>query len=304
MQAKRIRQLVLVLFFLVLPALFLRAHIKDPNQHNAFDRVILRVSGPVQRGFSWAARGLKDIFSRYVVLVNAKHDNERLAEENGKLRARIQSYQADQERIHRLEALLSIKETWRDRAIHAEVIQLDAFPTPNRNIVIRLAEGGSLIQPGMPVVTSAGMVGKVVYVDGNYAKVQLITDPSFALVVQIQRIHSKGLLRGKGAHVPISVEHLSYQDEIRVGDMVTTAGFGTPESGSVIPADLTVGVVTEVRKTPAGPYQEVWISPAVSMSSLREVLVLLAPQPPGGLLPRSPSRGAPSLPSGVSPGGR
>lgn len=304
MQAKRIRQLVLVLFFLVLPALFLRAHIKDPNQHNAFDHVLLRVSGPVQRVFSWAARGIKDVVLRYVVLVNAKHENERLAEENGKLRAQIQSNNANMERIRRLEALLSIKETWRDQAIQAEVVQLDAFPTPNRAITIRLAEHSSAVEPGMPVIVPAGIIGKILYVTGAYAKVQLITDPSFTLAVQIPRVHRKGLLRGRGAQLPIAVELLASQDTIQVGDVVTTMGIGTPESGGVVPADLTVGVVTEIPKSFAGPHQQISISSVMARDSLREVLVLLAPQPPAGLLLRSSSRGSSSPTNSTSPGGR
>jgi rod shape-determining protein MreC len=90
---KRYRDAVLIVTMLALPFFVLRANMKRPENLNAVDRVILRVSAAPQFGISSVARGISDLWGQYVYLVDVKSDNDRLAYDNARLR----------ENVHRLE---------------------------------------------------------------------------------------------------------------------------------------------------------------------------------------------------------
>ena len=67
---------------LALPFFVLRANLKDPSRTNAFDRVILEASAPIQYGTTQFAQGVSALLQEYVYLVDVKRDNDRLRAEN------------------------------------------------------------------------------------------------------------------------------------------------------------------------------------------------------------------------------
>ena len=92
---KRYRDIGIVVVLLAVPFFVLRANMKRPENLNALDRAILRVSAPIEFGASSIARGITNLWDDYVYLVDVKQDNQRLAYENARLR----------EENHRLEQL-------------------------------------------------------------------------------------------------------------------------------------------------------------------------------------------------------
>jgi rod shape-determining protein MreC len=66
---KRYRDLAIVAFLLAVPFFFLRANMKKPENLNALDRAILRVSAPIEFAASSVARGVSNLFGDYVYLV-------------------------------------------------------------------------------------------------------------------------------------------------------------------------------------------------------------------------------------------
>ena len=64
--AKRYRDAIIVTALLAVPFFFLRANMKKPENLNAFDRALLRVSAPIEYAAATLARGASDVFSDYV----------------------------------------------------------------------------------------------------------------------------------------------------------------------------------------------------------------------------------------------
>ena len=97
---KRYRDAGIVVLLLAVPFFFLRANMKarskdnkEPPTLNAVDRVVLRVSAPIEFAASSLARGISNVWESYVYLVDTKADDDRLAYENARLR----------EEVHRLQ---------------------------------------------------------------------------------------------------------------------------------------------------------------------------------------------------------
>jgi rod shape-determining protein MreC len=134
------------------------------------------------------------------------------------------------------------------------------------------------------VITGTGPVGRINKVFGDYADVTLISDPSSKVEVVIPRTGGRGILTGVGRSdsYACTIEWLERQGSspspaetrLQVGDEVVTSGLGAS-----FPPGLVIGKVTSIGKDD-GMFQKVEVSPAVDVSRVRAVEVLLAPPPP------------------------
>src|SRR6188768_1630646 len=89
MLSRRAREVVLVASLIALPLLFLRANLKAPTELNAVDRLLVRVSAPLQSVFGGIARSVGGAWGRYIHLVGVEAERARLAEENARLKAAL-----------------------------------------------------------------------------------------------------------------------------------------------------------------------------------------------------------------------
>jgi rod shape-determining protein MreC len=122
---------------------------------------------------------------------------------------------------------------------HAEVV---AGPVSNFDRTIQINKGANAgIRRGMPVVTAAGLVGRVVDVSLNSANVQLITDPGFRIGVKHALSGDIGVAQGRGEGDPLRVDvGLDATTEINEGDAFTTSGV----ERSLFPPGVVVGLAT------------------------------------------------------------
>ena len=124
------------------------------------------------------------------------------------------------------------------------------------------------IRHGMPVVTEQGLVGRVDAVTSAAARVQLLTDAGSAVNVRLQTAQTEAMLTGSLTG-DVSLEMVSQQTDLNVGELVLTSGLG-----GNYPADIIVGQVLSVRRRANELFQQASIQPAVDFSRLRAVLVI------------------------------
>lgn len=268
---KRFREAAICVALLAVPFFFLNANLKDPENTNALDRSVLTISAPIQVAAASSARWFSGVWEDYVYLVDVKEENDRLRAENARLAEENRRLSAEALENRRLRSLLQLRERIGGELIGAQVIGRDVsrFFRVTR---VRLDRGErDHVRPGMPVITSEGLVGQVRRAWGRYSDVLLTVDRTSAIDVVVQRTGARGMLRGTGeddrylAHI----QYLRREDDIRVGDLVHTSGLGQR-----FPASILVGRVTRIVRRDFGLYQEAEITPAVNFSSLDEVLVL------------------------------
>ncbi|HLL21993.1 MAG TPA: rod shape-determining protein MreC, partial [Kofleriaceae bacterium] len=243
------------------------------------DRALLRITAPLEAGVSWLVEGIGGIWSRYVALVDVESENRELRDENEKLRKELAAATRRAADIAALEELAVVKKQTQADTIGARVIAAPLSPQ-FRVIRLRIDRGDREVQPDMPVIAGTGPVGKVDKVYGDYADVMLVSDPRSRIDVSIKRTGARGVLIGLGASdsyaCKITTLELAAKPDLRaqVGDEVVTSGVG-----SVFPPGLVIGVVTKLSGDD-GMFQNVEVRPAVDVSRVRAVMVLLAPPPP------------------------
>jgi rod shape-determining protein MreC len=137
-----------------------------------------------------------------------------------------------------------------------------------------------------PVLSPAGLVGRVVLVAGRYAKVQLITDRAASVGGMIVRTRRQGVVRGSGqGEGGLTFEYVPLSADVRVGDAVVTAGID-----GVYPRGIPVGTVVSIE---AGGqlFHKILLAPAVDFGKLDQVYLLERPAPPADLMKAVPGAG-------------
>jgi rod shape-determining protein MreC len=291
---RRARELVIVATLLAVPVLFLRANlaaasVEGASHLNVVDRAILRISAPLQAGITAAARGIGGTWSRYIALVHLKEDNARLADDNAKLRAELVAVKNAAAREGDLEKLLGLRASLQFDSLSARVVAVETSAF-FRVVRVKLDRGGDEVKPGMAVLASAGVVGRVQRVFGGWCDVLLAADPKSSIDVLVARTGGRGVVKGIAGsdRYRTRIEYLERKDEAAEGDMVVTSGLG-----GFFPRDLPVGKIVRVDKRGFGLYQDAEVQPVVDFGKLRDVLVIVPreaqPAGPSPLPPSSPA---------------
>jgi rod shape-determining protein MreC len=283
---KRYRDAAIVGVLLTVPFFVLSTNMKHPENRNALDRAILRITAPIEYFASSTARAISHVWEGYVYLVDVKSDNERLAYDNARLREqvhRLEQQQADNQNLRRL---LALRQTMPTEVVSAQVVGKDFNPEFFRVTRLILDRGSrSGIRANMPVVAPEGVVGKVLHdMAGDEVDVQLAVDAAFGVDVEDERTHARGFVRGTGdpARYACKVEMVDSRDEVEIGDLLVTSG-----KGKWFPGGLPVARVSKVNKRELGRDQEVEAAPTVNFSRLEDALILVTP--PAEDLPAMPS---------------
>ncbi len=128
------------------------------------------------------------------------------------------------------------------------------------------------VRRGMPVVTSAGLVGRVSEVQGGFSQVRLLHQPDFPLGIRVVGTGEVALARGQGIGQDLVVKDgIIEETVIKVGDPVVTSGI----EGSSYPPDLVVGVVSDVDFDAQLLEQEISVRLVARLDDLRFVTIIL-----------------------------
>jgi rod shape-determining protein MreC len=277
---------------ILLPALVLRASLSRGTP-SALDEALLRLTAPLETGVSWVVEGIGGTWSRYVALVDIEAENRELRADNERLRRELATMARRAYDVAALEDLAVVKQRTPDDMLGARVIGAPLSPQ-FRVLRLKIDHGSREVAAGMSVITSAGPVGRIDKVYGDYADIVLISDPSSRIDVVIrdparaeqgaQPGGARGLLVGLGRtdSYACKIEWLERQSrsglttdaKVKVGDEVVTSGLGAS-----FPAGLVVGKISKIVGDD-GMFQRVEVEPSVDVSRVRAVMVLLAAAPP------------------------
>lgn len=166
----------------------------------------------------------------------------------------------------RLKELLDFKKTVPFSVVPAQVIGRDPSNWSNSIIIDKGSNAG--IRQNKAVLSTRGLVGRVLEAGRYSAKILLITDPNSKVGVTLQRNRQGGILVGRPDGLCRMV-YIALDSDVVSGDKVVTAGFG-----SIFPKDILVGEVIRVEKEPGRLYKSAVVKPSEDLSRLQEVLCI------------------------------
>jgi rod shape-determining protein MreC len=226
---------------------------------------------------TWLVTAQAWVSTRFVVIqdfLTVPRDVVALRQRNADLEAEVARLQAQvvtlQNSVSEADALAALVNFSRSNPENsytaASVIGRDPSPFL-RYIIIDKGSSNGLLR-GMPVVTDQGLVGRVDAVISSAARVQLITDPSSAVNVRLEKAKKEAILTGTVSG-DLTLDLVPQDVVLEAGDLVLTSGLG-----GGFPPDLIVGQVLNVRKRDADLFQQAIIQPVVDFSQLKIVLII------------------------------
>jgi len=195
-----------------------------------------------------------------------REENRILAERADLLERRLEEARILSNENNRLRELLEFSRSAPYSSIPAQVIGRDPSNWSNSLIINKGIFQG--IKQNSAILSTKGLVGRVLELGRNSSKVLLITDPNSKVGVIIERNRQGGILIGR-PDGRCKMIYIGLDSDVYPGDKVITAGLG-----SIYPKDVMVGEVMTVDKEPGRLYKYAIIKTAQDLSKLEEVLCI------------------------------
>jgi rod shape-determining protein MreC len=197
-----------------------------------------------------------------------------LEEENAELRsrqllqsARLQKMAALEAENARLRSLLDSSFKVGEKVLVAELLEVDFDPFSQEIVINKGSHDG--VVTGQSIVDAEGVMGQVVHVAPFTSTAMLITDPSHAIPVVVNRNGLRAVGVGTGAADRLDIPNLPLNADIKEGDLLVTSGLG-----GRFPPGYPVAVVKKIERNPGEPFADVTARPTAHLEQSREVLLV------------------------------
>lgn len=268
MFSRKTATLVALLFFLVLFAVIVSISARGRSRPPAATRAVLAVVSPCQEAAFRFTSFFVSIWDNYFSLVAASHENRRLSQKLDLALGELSKTRAAIYENRRLKAQLAMEGDLAYTTVSARVVG----EGPGRWFLSLVIDCGQEdgVMPGFPVVTPAGLVGRVIQSSDHYSLVVPISDPNHSVDGRIERTRARGVVTG-AREAGCRFLYVTRKEDVRPGDTVVTTGLDR-----LFPPGLALGRVSQVSMMGEGMFQEITITPWVDFRKVEEVLVIFS----------------------------
>lgn len=239
---------------------------------------------------SWALKPMRAVqdklggfWERYFDLVEVREENIRLKARLEELEAQVLASGEDLAELKRLRELIQFPVDIRWRPLAARVLAGRLGPNGVLDSITISRGYANGARPGTPLVTSKGLIGRVLRSSAHASTVLLITDQGSRVAVFGQESRAPGILKGQGMGEDLEVDFVQRDASLREGEVLVTSGLDDK-----YPKGLPVARVTKVMPSDYTQFMAVGARPLVDLQHLEEVLLLeksgldLPPEEPEG----------------------
>ena len=215
-------------------------------------------------------------------------ENQALRDQARETSLKLLRFESIEQENVRLRALVQAAPPEAERVQAATVLRVDLDPLRHRVLVDRGTRDG--VSRGQPVIDGSGVFGQTTNVGPMAAEVILLSDPTHAMPVQVERNGLRTIAVGSGEPDRLTLPYLPRNADVQVNDRLVSSGLG-----GVFPAGLPVGRISAVKRDPSQPLAIVSAVPSAGLDRTREVLLLWTerrvPLPAGEPPPPVPAPG-------------
>jgi rod shape-determining protein MreC len=227
---------------------------------------------PVQRGVDAVTHPIGSFLAGAFNGGELEQENSKLRAANGAMARQLLAHQAMADQLKSLQVLEHLPWTGSIPTQTAKVVNLNPS---NFAATVKLDVGtGEGIEPGMPVVGGAGLIGQVIAVSSSTSTVRLITDADPGSQIGVTFGTSSGnvaSVQGGGIGRSLTVNLIPPGTPIHKGEVLTTSGL--PDLA--YPPSIPVATITKFSSTSSATQESVTAEPLADLDQLAYVDVLL-----------------------------
>lgn len=229
----------------------------------------LEIVGWILAPGKWLHTQAELSWKRYVALTGVREENEQLQQELERLKLRTMRLESRAEEAERLRRLLRFSPGPDWTCQGARIIGQKLGPNALLQTLLINKGQRDRIAKHMPVLTSKGVVGRVLKVSPHFSSLLLLTDPNNHVPVLAKETRTKGILQGRGAGTSLAMKYVGQNAPLHTGETLVTSGMG-----NVFPKGLPVARITSIEHSSLYLFQKVTAEPLVDFNYLEEVLLL------------------------------
>ncbi len=276
MYRKQVRRRRAILALLIVGSFFLLT-LTYGQGSNGIQRGVTAVFAPISSVLDRALKPARDLINWVDETFDARGKNHKLEGEVQQLRKEVVGAKAAIAENEELRAMNKLAKEGaipaNDTPVTGRVIGMS--PTVWFEDVMIDVGSGDGVKPGDAVIDGDGLVGRVNEVTGGTAKVQLISDHSFAVSVRVVPAGVGALVKPTvGEPNRLVLSFINSDKHVHEGEKVVTAGWGTEEFESRFPPDIPVGEVTKASIFEQEAQERAVVRPYAELRNLNLVQVL------------------------------
>ena len=234
-----------------------------------FENIANKLVMPVQNGLTYLKNKVSGNSTFFTDINNLKTENENLKEKNSQLEQALRELENIKSENETLKEYLGLTEKYGEyKTVPGYVINKD-ISNYSKIIVINIGKKDG-IEENMTVIADEGLVGHVISVTDNTAKVRTIIDTSSSISCLMstnkESIVCKGTL---DSNAELKAMYIPTGANLVQGDSVDTSGLG-----GIYPKGIHVGTIKKIVATKNITDRYAIIETAVNFNKLNTVLVV------------------------------
>ena len=232
---------------------------------NAASKLVM----PIQNGLTYLKNKISGNDTFFTDINNLKQENEELSQKNSELEQSLRELESIRSENETLKEYLGLTEKYGEYStVPAYIINKD-INNYSKTIVINVGSDDG-IKENMTVIADQGLVGHVISVTSNTAKVTTIIDTSSSVSCLLSTTDESIVCKGTSEEdSALKAMYIPDDDGIIQGDSVETSGLG-----GIYPKGIHVGSIKRVVNTQNAIDRYAIVETAVDFDKLDTVLVI------------------------------
>lgn len=248
----------------------------DREKITSIENLIGSIITPIQKIFYNSSESVVGTVKSIGSITQLKNENSSLKEENAKLKEQVRNYEDIISKTDYLRNAAILKEKTKYNLVETQIIGKDPENWFDRFVIDKgskdgIKKGDAVIQ-GIEVdgnTIEEGLVGRVVEVGDNWAKVIAIIDEGSNLSFNVIRTQDGGIIKGD-FEGNISGYLFDTKADVVKGDKLLTSGLG-----GIFIKGLYIGEISEVTKNSDDLLVNIEVKSAVNFNKLQNVFVII-----------------------------
>lgn len=232
---------------------------------NAVSTIVM----PIQNGITYLKNKITGNNTFFADINKLQDENKELRQKNSDLEKELREFEITKSENATLKEYLQLTEQYENYTTKAAYVISKDIGNYNNVFVINVGSNDG-IQTNMTVISEKGLVGYIISVTNNTAKVQTIIDTSSTVSATLSssrdNLVCRGTLEEKGM---LKATDIPTEATIIQGDKIETSGMG-----GIYPKGILIGTVKSVKNTKNIIDRYSIIEPAVDFNKVETVLVI------------------------------
>ena len=231
---------------------------------NAFSNLIM----PIQSGITYIKNKLSGNDNYFATMDSLKKENNELKKRNTELEEALRQLEIIQSENSTLKEYLNLTEQYKSyKTVPAYVINKDTSNYSKIFVINVGSENG--VKENMTVIAAEGLVGHIISVTNDTAKVQTLVDTSNVVSATLENSKDTIICRGTLNGNELKATYVSTDTVLTEEEKLYTSGMG-----GIYPKGIYIGAIKKINETKNITDRNFIVEAAVDFDNLETVLVI------------------------------